>query len=85
MSDYKSKKAALEKAAWMNQKPNPIPVFPRGKIVAVYRGAGWSKGKVVNSTNKSCVVKLFQGDIMVNVYDARCVKPVDQSVDEDLS
>jgi len=71
----KYKKAALEAAAWMNQPPNPLPVFRKGETVQVYRGSGWSKGKVVMSSPKGCQVRLSMPDRTVSVYDARCIKP----------
>lgn len=76
-----SVKKKHETAAWMNQRPNPLPVFRRGQIVNVYQGCGWAKGKVITSTPKGCCVGLFRPDKMVNVYDARCIKPCkDQDV-----
>lgn len=71
----KKKKAALEAAAWMNQKPYPLPVFRKGEVVEIYRGAGWSKATVVNSTAKGCGVKVWQNDQLANIYDARCIRP----------
>lgn len=74
MSNIKKKKEMLDRAAWMNQSPNPLPVFRRGETVQVYRGSGWSKGQVVASSPKGCMVNLFQGDNTINVYDARCIR-----------
>lgn len=71
----KTKKAALEAAAWMNQRPYPLPVFRKGDIIEIYRGAGWSKARVIESTAKGCSVKILQNDQFANVYDARCVRP----------
>lgn len=73
-----SRRKALEHAAWMNQPPNPLPVFRRGSPVQVYRGAGWSAGSVVQSGPNGCVVKLNQTREDVRVYDARCIRPVSQ-------
>lgn len=78
----KYKKAALDKAAWMNQSPNPLPIFRKGTSVHVYRGAGWSLASVVNSTPQGCSVRLAQGGALINVYDARCIKPASTSDDE---
>jgi len=75
----KYKKAALEAAAWMNQPPHPLPVFRRNEMVEVYRGSGWSKAKVIESTPHRCSVLIFQGDKTTNIYDARCIKPIKQS------
>jgi hypothetical protein len=71
----KTRKAALDAAAWMNQKPYPIPVFRKGEAVEIYRGAGWSKATVINSTAKGCSVKIWQNDQLTNIYDARCIRP----------
>ncbi len=75
----KYKKAALDAAAWMNQPPNPLPVFRKGEVVEVYRGAGWSKARVTQSTPKSCSVQILQGDKLTSVYDARCIRPLKTS------
>lgn len=75
----KTRKAALEAAAWMNQKPYPIPVFRKGEMVEIYRGAGWSKATVLNSTPKGCSVRIAQNDQMTNIYDARCIRPAGKS------
>lgn len=72
----KYKKAALDAAAWMNQAPNPLPIFLKGQAVEVYRGAGWSKGSVVLSTPGGCTVYINQGGKTINVYDARCIRPI---------
>lgn len=64
-----------ERAAWMNQKPNPLPVFRKGQMVSIYMGSGWSQGRVVSSTPKGCCVSVTRPDKIVNVYDARCIKP----------
>lgn len=71
-----NKKAALDNAAWMNQSPHPLPIFRRDQSVMVYRGAGWSKGIVVNSARQGCRVKLSQDQRTITVYDARSIKPV---------
>ena len=78
----KYKKAALDKAAWMNQPPNPLPIFRKGSPVRVYRGAGWSLANVVDSTSRGCSVRLAQGGTLINVYDARCIKPASAGGDE---
>lgn len=83
MTDIKKKKAVLDRAAWMNQSPNPLPVFRKGEVVQVYRGAGWSKGKVISSTSKGCMVNLFQGDNTINVYDARCIRKAGDANDQE--
>jgi hypothetical protein len=75
-SALKSKKKSLSVAEWMNQKPNPLPLFLKGQSVQVYRGAGWSAASVVDSTPNGCVVKLKQGQQDVRIYDARCIRPV---------
>lgn len=69
-----SKKRAIDTAAWMNQKPNPLPLFVKGQAVQVYRGAGWSVGNVIDSSPSGCVVKLKQTQQDVRVYDARCIR-----------
>lgn len=72
----KYKKAALDAAAWMNQPPNPLPVFRRGQIIDVYRGSGWSKARVIESSAKGCQVEILQGAKRTVVYDARCLRPL---------
>lgn len=72
----KYKKAAIDAAAWMNQPPNPLPVFRRGEIIEVYRGSGWSKAKVIQSTARGCHVEIIQGAKQAMVYDARCLRPI---------
>ena len=74
-ASIKTKKAAIDAAAWMNQKPYPLPVFRKGDVVEIYRGAGWSKATVLNSTAKGCSVRIMQNDQMTNIYDARCIRP----------
>ena len=74
MNDYKAKKKALEQAAWMNQPPHPLPIMRKGTTVQVFRGAGWSKGSVIFSQKDKCVVRLYQGDKTVTVYDRRSIK-----------
>jgi hypothetical protein len=74
--EVRYKKAALDHAAWMNQSPHPLPIFRKGQLVQVYRGAGWSKGKVLASSRDTCSVRLSQGDKIVSLYDARCIKPI---------
>jgi len=71
----KAKKAAIRTSEWMNQKPNPLPLFLRGQSVQVYRGAGWSAGNVIDSRPSGCIVKLKQTQEDVRVYDARCIRP----------
>lgn len=72
----REKKAVNAAAAWMNQRPNPLPVFRRGELVEIYRGAGWSKASVIESTARGCSVKILQNDQFTNVYDARCIRPL---------
>ena len=74
MNDYKAKKKALAAAAWMNQASYPLPILRKGTVVKVFRGAGWSKGSVIDSKKDRCVVRLYQGDKTVTVYDRRSIK-----------
>ena len=75
--DVNRKKATLNKAAWMNQRSHPLPIFKNGDMVQVYRNQRWVKGKVLISTPGGCTVDLFQDSTTVNVYDARCICPTD--------
>lgn len=79
----KYKKAALDKAAWMNQPPNPLPVFRRGQIIEVYRGSGWSKARVIESTPRGCHVDIPQANKQTIIYDARCLRPLKESKSDD--
>lgn len=77
----KYKKSAFEAAAWMNQKPNPLPTFIKGQAVEVYRTASWTKASVVSSSPNGCTVRLAQGGQNVNIYDARCIRPIQNGND----
>lgn len=79
--EVRYKKAALDHAAWMNQSPHPLPIFRKGQTVQVYRGAGWSKGRVLTSSRNNCSVRLSQGDKIVTLYDARCIKSIQSDND----
>jgi len=81
-SSTSSRHAAMEQAAWMNQAPNPLPVFKKGELVEVYRGAGWSKASVIDSTPKGCQVSIFQADKLTSIYDARCIRPCKKKSDD---
>tara|TARA_B100000902_G_C26711221_1_gene621991 strand:+ start:84 stop:332 length:249 start_codon:yes stop_codon:yes gene_type:complete len=73
--EYDKKKKAWDQASWMNQDPQPLPRFSRGQSVQVYRGAGWSKAVVENSSRSNCTVRIAQGNQIVRVYDRRCIRP----------
>jgi hypothetical protein len=74
--EFESRRKQLDLASWMNQSPNPLPIFRKGQRINVYRGAGWSAGVVIESSRNGCSVKLNQSGQMVRVYDARCLKPL---------
>lgn len=75
-TETRAKRTALASAQWMNQRPNPLPLFVKGQSVQVYRGAGWSAATVLDSTPQGCLVKLKQTQQDIRVYDARCIRPV---------
>ena len=73
-NSYTSKKKAFEAAAWLNQPPHPLPILRKGTQVTVFRGAGWSKGVVIESTKDGCTVKVDQTGQSIRVYDRRNIK-----------
>lgn len=74
----KLKKEFLGKTAWMNQRPNPLPIFKQNQNVLVYRNQSWTKGRVVSSSPSGCVVNLDQDSTIFRVYDARCIRSLDE-------
>lgn len=58
----------------MKIAPFPLPRFIKGAKVQVYMGAGWSLGSVVESRQDKCAVRLFTGNRMITVFDARSIR-----------
>ena len=70
----KYKPSAVRAAEWYQQPPLPMRSMPKGMIVKVYMGAGWSKGKVVQWTKEGISVWLLKEQKTVVVRDNRNIK-----------
>ena len=75
-AEFIAQQAQKENYAWMNKSPYPMPVFDHNEIVLVRRNNSWAKAKVLTSSSVGCSVQFVHDQVPMNLYDARCIRPV---------